>query len=81
MPCWAVHAGATWQLPAHTGTQNRPALERGLPRAGKEFSDLTGFPADRLLADPNSESYAKLPFKQGALSTFFSPQVSARDLH
>ena len=43
--------------------------------AGLEFSKLTGFPAERLLADPENETYSKLPFKQGALATFFSPKV------
>ena len=46
--------------------------------AGLEFSKLTGFPAERLLADPENETYSKLPFKQGALATFFSPKVSCK---
>ena len=47
----------------------------GCGPAGLEFSKLTGFPADRLLADPENETYSKLPFKSGALATFFNPKV------
>lgn len=45
-------------------------LQRGLV-----FVEKTGFPADRLLADPTNATYDALGFKKGVLATFFSPQV------
>ena len=57
------------------GSRSCAGLIWGVGPAGLEFSKLTGFPADRLLADPENETYSKLPFKSGALATFFNPKV------
>lgn len=43
----------------------------GTPKRGIEFSDLTGFPQERLIADPENALYASLGLYTG-LSTFFS---------
>ena len=46
-----------------------------LPQRGKEFVERTGFPAEHLLADPDTVTYEALPFKKGVLTTFFNPKV------
>ncbi|KAK9786499.1 hypothetical protein WJX73_010518 [Symbiochloris irregularis] len=47
----------------------------GPPPRGLEFADLTGYPADRLLADPENVTYSALGFKKSVGSTFFSWQT------
>ena len=47
----------------------------GPPPRGKEFCKLTGFPEDRLLADPENVTYSAMGFKQGFFSTFLNPKV------
>lgn len=47
-------------------------LQRGL-----QFVEKTGFPADRLLADPDNVTYNALGFKKGIKETFFSWEVGA----
>ena len=42
---------------------------------GNEFCKLTGFPEDRLLADPDNVTYSAMGFKQGFISTFLNPKV------
>lgn len=42
---------------------------------GKEFCKLTGFPEDRLLADPDNVTYSAMGFKQGFFSTFLNPKT------
>ena len=44
----------------------------GTKERGLEFADRTGFPANRLLADPNAITYEVLGMKKGILETFFS---------
>lgn len=50
----------------------------GTKERGLEFVEKTGFPADRLLADPDSHTYEALSMKKGLLATFFSPQVCSQ---
>ncbi|MCJ1425721.1 hypothetical protein MMC29_003621 [Sticta canariensis] len=40
-----------------------------------EFSDLTSYPTDRLLADPDNVTYSALGFKKGFASTFLDPRT------
>lgn len=47
----------------------------GTPERGIDFANLTGFPQDRLLADPENVLYTSLEMKTG-LSTFFSTRGS-----
>lgn len=42
---------------------------------GFEFSELTGFPTDRLLADPESTTYAALGLYKSLSATFFQRAV------
>lgn len=43
----------------------------GKPERGLEFADLTGFPANLLLADPKNSLYDVVEFKNGIQETFF----------
>lgn len=43
----------------------------GTPERGVEFSELTGFPQDRLIADPENALYDKLGFYRNVQRTFF----------
>lgn len=45
----------------------------GTPERGLDFVSKTGFPADRLLADPTSTTYAALGLRKGVVDTFFNP--------
>ncbi|GAB4821566.1 hypothetical protein N2152v2_008612 [Parachlorella kessleri] len=47
----------------------------GKPERGSEFVERTGFPADHLLADPDTVTYEALPFKKGVLTTLFNPKT------
>jgi hypothetical protein len=47
----------------------------GTPKRGLEFVEKTGFPAERLLADPDNVAYDALDFKKGLKETFFSVTV------
>lgn len=47
----------------------------GPPPRGFEFSDLTGFPAERLITDPSSELYEALGLYSGIQNTFFRIDV------
>jgi hypothetical protein len=49
----------------------------GLPamQSGGTFAEKTGFPADRLLVDPESALYEALRFNKGLKATFFSAEV------
>lgn len=53
-------------MPSLVGTHER----------SKDFVEVTGFPADRLLADPDSATYAALGLVKGVRQTFFSQEVS-----
>lgn len=43
----------------------------GPPKRGLEFCELTQFPADRMLADPENILYDAIGFCKGIMSTFF----------
>lgn len=47
----------------------------GPPERGLEFSDLTGYPTNKLLADPKNVTYSALGFRKGVISTFFNPKT------
>lgn len=47
----------------------------GSAERGQEFAKLTGFPEDRLLADPDSQTYAAMGWYNSISKTFFSIQV------
>lgn len=47
----------------------------GPPERGIEFAKLTGFPEEQLLADPDSNIYKALGFKNSVLDTFFNVQT------
>lgn len=47
----------------------------GTPETGKEFSKLTGFPPERLLADPGTQTYDALGLERGLAAAFFSPKT------
>jgi hypothetical protein len=48
----------------------------GPPPRGLEFADLTGFPSEQLLADPDNVTYDKLQLKNtGPIATFFDPRT------
>jgi hypothetical protein len=48
----------------------------GTAERGLEFAQLTAFPADRLLADPDAATYAALDMRNDIGSMFFNVQVS-----
>ena len=72
-------------LAASLTTQAIPQLEAsgislylisiGAPETGKEFSKLTGFPPERLLADPGTQTYDALGLERGLAAAFFSPRT------
>lgn len=45
---------------------------------GFEFAELTGFPADRLLADPDSITYEALGLYKSVSATFLQQAVTLR---
>lgn len=48
----------------------------GPPERGLEFAQLTEFPPELLLADPENVTYDKLELKNtGPIATFFDPRV------
>ena len=47
----------------------------GTAERGLEFAELTSFPASKLLADPDSVTYAALNLRKGIADMFFNPQV------
>lgn len=47
----------------------------GSAERGQEFAKLTGFPEDRLLADPDSQTYAAMGWYNSISKTFFSIQT------
>lgn len=47
----------------------------GSAERGREFAALTGFPEDRLLADPDSQTYRAMGWYNSISKTFFSIQV------
>ena len=49
----------------------------GIPEKARLFCELTGFPADRLLADPTASVYEALDLERGALAAFLSPKTPA----
>ena len=50
----------------------------GSAERGLEFAALTGFPADRLLADPDSQTYRAMGWYNSISKTIFSIQVCDR---
>ena len=44
----------------------------GTPQRGLEFCAKTGFPAERLLADPDNVLYTAADFKKSVQRTFFN---------
>lgn len=49
----------------------------GTAERGLEFSELTAFPADKLLADPENVTYDALQLRKGVVETFFNIEVGA----
>jgi len=49
----------------------------GVPGKARLFCELTGFPADKLLADPTASVYDALDLERGPLAAFFSPATPA----
>lgn len=49
----------------------------GTAERGVEFSELTAYPADKLLADPENVTYDALQFEKGVVDTFFNIEVGA----
>ncbi|EFN51152.1 hypothetical protein CHLNCDRAFT_55327 [Chlorella variabilis] len=49
----------------------------GTPQSGVDFASQTGFPPDRLLADPENACYEVLQFRRGLRATFFDPATPA----
>lgn len=47
----------------------------GTAERGLEFAELTGYPADKLLADPDSVTYDVLQLRKGVVDTFFNIEV------
>ena len=51
-------------------------VSMGPPERGLEFAELTEFPPELLLADPENVTYDKLELKNtGPIATFFDPRV------
>ena len=50
----------------------------GPPERAQEFSKLTGFPEDQLLADPDNVLYEALGMRKDIASTFFNIAVRMR---
>ena len=48
----------------------------GTAERGLDFAQLTGFPPDRLLADPEAGTYTALELRKDIGSMFFNVQVS-----
>lgn len=49
----------------------------GSPERGQEFAELTSYPAENLLADPENVTYDALSLKRNTLDTYFNPRVSS----
>jgi len=49
----------------------------GSPERGLEFAELTSYPAENLLADPENVTYDALSLKRNTLDTYFNPRVSS----
>ena len=47
----------------------------GSPERGLEFAELTSFPSENLLADPENVTYDALGLTRNALDTYFNPRV------
>jgi hypothetical protein len=72
-------------LAASLATQAIPKLDAegislylisiGTPETGKDFSELTGFPRERLLADPGTQTYDALGLERGLAAALFSPRT------
>jgi peroxiredoxin len=50
----------------------------GTVERSAEFAQVTGFPRDSLLADPDSVTYEALGLVKGVRQTFFGSEVSCR---
>lgn len=59
----------------HPPTRPPAALAVGTYERSKDFVEATGYPADRLLADPDGGTYAALGLVKGVAQTFFSVEV------
>lgn len=49
----------------------------GSPERGLEFAELTSFPSENLLADPENVTYDALGLTRNTLDTYFNPRVSS----
>ena len=47
----------------------------GSPERGLEFAELTSFPSENLLADPENVTYDALGLTRNTLDTYFNPRV------
>lgn len=55
---------------------NCAQVSMGPPERGLEFAELTEFPPELLLADPENVTYDKLELKNtGPIATLFDPRV------
>lgn len=83
---WARSMGCPfcWELSIRLHQDIIPRLGQNIPlylvsigtaQRGLDFVAKTGFPAERLLADPISSTYAALGLKKGVVDTFFNPQT------
>ena len=48
----------------------------GSPERGLKFAELTAYPAESLLADPENVTYDALSLKRNPIDTYFNPRVS-----
>ena len=53
----------------------------GSPERGLEFAELTAYPAENLLADPENVTYNALSLKRNPIDTYFNPRVSPQSYH
>lgn len=63
--------------PTHLLASASPRPRPALPQSGVDFASQTGFPPDRLLADPENACYEVLQFRRGLRATFFDPATPA----
>ena len=47
----------------------------GSPERGLEFAELTSFPSENLLADPENVTYDALGLTRNTMDTYFNPRV------
>ncbi len=53
----------------------------GSPERGLEFAELTSFPSENLLADPENVTYDALGLTRNTMDTYFNPRVCPFSQH